>query len=309
MGKNFEEMMKELCTEEKINYRFLSKDWVILLEKNGKTRFVSGYKFDLNSQAMSVIADDKYALYEVMAAKNIPVAEHKIVYKKTNNLDYAVGCNTYEYVKDFFIKNNNHIVLKPNDGTCGKNVFNITNINEIDRILDKLFIDNYSISMCPFYEIKHEYRAVMLNGEIRLLYAKYLPIVFGDGVKTIRELLIEFNHDFFIDKLKDSTYDKVLDKDEKYEYGWKFNLSQGSITEKVEDESLVSKLESLAKRVCNEINLKFGSIDIIQTTNNELRVLEVNSGVMTENYVRLNPDEYHIVKEIYKDAIESLFKD
>lgn len=292
MKNNFKEIIKEICTEDNIKYKFLSKDWVIMLEKDGKTRFISGYKFDLNSHGIGLIADDKYALYEVLKSKNIPVIEHKIVYNKMNNLDYAIGCNTYEYVKEYFEKNNNNIVIKPNDGTCGKNVFNVTDVNEIDIVLDKIFLKNYSISMCPFYKIKHEYRAIMLDGENKLLYTKYLPIVTGDGNKTIRQLLLDFNYDYFIDKLEDSKYDKVLPKNKTFEYNWKFNLSQGSIAKKLNDKVLQDRLIKIAKQVCKEINLKFGSIDIIETTNNELLVLEVNSGVMLENYIRLNPNEY-----------------
>ena len=308
MKNTFKEIIQEICNENNIKYKFLSKDWVIMLEKNGKTRFISGYKFDLNTHGIGLIADDKYALYEVLKNKNIPVIEHKIVYNKTNNLDYATGCNTYNYVKEYFTKNNNHIIIKPNNGTCGNDVFNITRINEIDSILDKIFVNNYSISMCPFYTIKHEYRAIMLDGENKLLYAKYLPIVTGDGNKTIRQLLLEFNQEFFMDKLEDSQYDKVLANKERFKYNWKFNLSQGAIAKKVDDELLKEKLIKLAKQVCEKINLRFGSIDIIQTTDDELIVLEVNSGVMLENYTRLNPDEYVVAKEIYKKAIEKLFE-
>lgn len=279
MKNNFKEIIKEICTEDNIKYKFLSKDWVIMLEKDGKTRFISGYKFDLNSHGIGLIADDKYALYEVLKSKNIPVIEHKIVYNKMNNLDYAIGCNTYEYVKEYFEKNNNNIVIKPNDGTCGKNVFNVTDVNEIDIVLDKIFLKNYSISMCPFYKIKHEYRAIMLDGENKLLYTKYLPIVTGDGNKTIRQLLLDFNYDYFIDKLEDSKYDKVLPKNKTFEYNWKFNLSQGSIAKKLNDKVLQDRLIKIAKQVCKEINLKFGSIDIIETTNNELLVLDRKSVV------------------------------
>jgi hypothetical protein len=200
MKKNFKEIIKEICIEDNINCKFLSKDWVIMLEKDGKTRFISGYKFDSNSHGLGLIADDKYALYEVLKSKNIPIIEHKIVYNKTNNLDYAIGCNTYEYVKEYFHKNNENIVIKPNEGTCGKNVFNITDVNEIDIILDKIFLKNFSISICPFYKIKHEYRAIMLDGENALLYAKYLPVVTGDGNKSIRQLLLNFNYDYFVNK-------------------------------------------------------------------------------------------------------------
>ena len=307
MKNFFKEIIKQICDENSIKYTLLSKDWVIMLEKDGKTRYICGYKFDLNGHGIGLIADDKFALYEILKAKGIPVIEHKIVYNSTNKSYYAVGCNTHEYVKDYFLKNNNHIVIKPNDGKCGHNVFNVSDINEIDSILDKLFINNYSVSICPFYDIKHEHRAIMLDGENKLLYTKCLPVVIGDGKKTIRELLFEFNNSYFKDKLKDSKYDRILSKNEKFQYDWKFNLSQGSIAKKLEDEELYEKLINLAKQVCRETNLKFASVDIIETTNNDLLVLEANSGVTIEKYIVQNPTEYEIAKDIYRNAIKKLF--
>ena len=59
-------------------------------------------------------------------------------------------------------------------------MYNVTGIDQIDVVLDKLFINNYSISICPFYEIEHEYRVIMLDGEKQLIYKKYLPIVYGE---------------------------------------------------------------------------------------------------------------------------------
>lgn len=307
MKNSFKGIILQICKENGIKYKLLSKDWVIMLEKGGKTRYICGYKFDLNGHGTGLITDDKFALYEVLKAKGIPVIEHNIVYNKDNHYDYAITCNTYEYVKDYFLKQNQNIVIKPNNGMCGNDVFNITDINEIDKILDKLFIKNFSISICPFYNIKHEYRVVMLDGESKLVYRKYLPIVIGDGKKTIRELLLEFNNDYFQDKLQDSKYDRILSKYEKFQYDWKFNLSQGAIAKKLEDKELYEKLINLAKQVCRETNLKFASVDIIETTNGDLLVLEANSGVTIDKYVSLNPDEYITAKEIYASAIEKLF--
>lgn len=303
MKNYFKQIIKEICNENGISCKFLSKDWIIMLEKDGKTRFISGYKFDLNSHGLGLVLDDKYALYEVLKAKKIPIIEHKIVYNKTNNNNFAIGCNTYKYVEDYFNKNNKNIVIKPNNGSCGKNVFHVTKIDEINIILERIFAKNESISICPFYNIKHEYRVIMLDGEPQISYAKYLPIVKGDGNKTIKELLIDFNYDFFINKLNDSKYDRVLKKEEIFQYNWKFNSTQGAIAEEINDELLASKITDLAKRVCDEINFRFGSIDIIQTTENELLVLEANSGVM----MYTNDTEYRIAKNIYKKAIENLF--
>lgn len=300
-------MIGEICQELSIDYKFVSKDWVLILEKEGKTKFVAGYKFDLNEHAMGLIADDKYALYEVLKYKNIPVIEHEIVYPPSNHLQYATGCNTYAYVKDYFKKHYGNIVIKPNDGTCGHHVFHVTDIQQIDSILDKLFESHSSISICPFYDIKYEYRIVVLNGKAKLLYEKHLPCVIGDGNKSIRELLLEFNGLYFKDKLKDSKYDKVLKNQEKFQYDWRFNLSCGSVSKKIEEEEIRQKLILITERLLKQIPLKFGSIDIIRTVHDEFFVLEVNSGVMLDHYMEQNQDSYNQVKEIYKEAIKSLF--
>ena len=147
----------------------------------------------------------------------------------------------------------------------------------------------------------------MLDNEVKVMYMKALPIVTGDGVKTIRELLLDFNYNYFKNKLKSSKYDVLLPKDETYEYTWKFNLSQGSIEQDIKDEKLKSELINIAKKVCKETTLRFGSVDIINT-NNELLVLEVNSGVMFDNFIKQHDNGYNIAKSIYKEAIIKMFK-
>ena len=67
----YHKIIKEICDELDINCNFLSKDWVIMLEKDNKNKFITGYKFDLNTQSTSNIVDDKFALYEVLKVNNI----------------------------------------------------------------------------------------------------------------------------------------------------------------------------------------------------------------------------------------------
>ena len=307
MNLDIYNIIEDICNEEGINYKLLSKDWVLMLEKNNMTRFISGYKFDSNSHALGTILDDKYALYEILKEKNIPIIEHKIIYSPTNKLSYATGCNTYEYVQQYFKANNNNIVIKPTDGTCGNNVYHIQNINELTSTLDSLFVKHHSLCMCPYYEIENEYRVILLNGEIQLCYEKNLPKVIGDGKSSIRNLLIVFNPSYFSNKLSDTKYDRILPKDEIYTYNWKFNLSQGSISKPIIDENLKEKLTKIVNAIYNFIDVNFVSIDIIKTNDNNLQVLEINSGVMLENYLKQHPNDRNIIKEIYKKAIGNLF--
>lgn len=306
--KEFHKLIKEICDENKIKCSILSKDWIVMLEKDNKTRFISGYKFDLNQHGIGNVFDDKFATYEILKNKNIPIIEHKIVFETSNKNDYAVNSNSYDIVTKYFNENNQNIVLKANDSTCGSNVFHITDIKEIPTTLDTLFQKSFSISLCPFYQIKTEYRLIILNNKCVLVYGKRKPIVIGDGKKTIRELLKEFNPYYFENKLNEEKYTKVLEKDEIYEYSWQFNLSKGAVCFPIEDVSLKQRLIEFSQKITDCIDLGFCSLDIIETNQNELFVMEINSGVMMKNYMNIIPSGRKTAKKIYKDAILAMFK-
>ncbi len=302
----YHQLIQEICRELNINCTFLSKDWVILLEKDNQRRYITGYKFDLNSQGTSNIVDDKYALYEVLKNNDIPIINHQIIYNENNKNNYAIGCNDYNSVIDFYEKNNNHIVIKANNGTCGNEVFNITCIDEIKPCLKKLFLFNQSLSICPYYEIENEYRTIILDGEVLISYKKIKPVVIGDGIKTIKELLLDFNYNYFKDKLNDSKYEIILEKNTQFEYNWQFNLSKGAKIGIVND-NVYKIIVELAKKVAKIINLRFGSIDIIKTVDNKYYVMEANSGVMMKYYINNEKNGYDIAKKIYKKVIIKMF--
>ena len=307
MQKYFNKLIEEICREQNIKYQYLSKNWIIALEKDNQVKYISGYKFDLNNHALGNILDDKFATYELLKYYDIPVVEHKIIYSSNNKNTYAINCNSIEYVEQYFDLNNKNIVIKPNNSTCGKNVYHIEDRYKIKEILDNLFIDNFSLSMCPYYNIKNEYRAIVLNNKCELAYCKYLPIVIGDGKNSLRSLLIKFNNSLE-HELTNNKFDKILKKGEKYKYGWKFNLSNGALGKKIVDKEKLNQIIYMSEKISNKINIGFASIDIIETIDNKFLVLEINSGVMIENYLHQNPNEYKLVKDIFNKAIYSLFK-
>lgn len=302
---NFHKIINGICIKNNIETKFVSKDWVIILKKDNKIRFITGCKFPLNDHALGEVIDDKYALYDVLKYFNIPVCEHHILYSDDNKNKYALDANNKKLVYDYFEKYK-HIVLKTNIGTCGHDVYKIDNKNDIEKTLNNLFSKYTSISYCPYYNIINEYRVIVLNKKIKLMYKKIKPVVIGDGIKTIKELLIGFNSSYFENKLKDDKYNRILNKDEKYEYNWKFNLSQGAIASFDIDKTIKENIIKLVNKIIDTINVKFVSIDIIKTKD-ELLVLEINSGIMMENIINMVHDK-KIVYDIYEEAIKEMFK-
>lgn len=290
-------IIKQICEEKNIEFNLVSKDLIMVLNKSGKIRCISGYKFSLNNQSSSIICDDKYALYDTLKLLNIPIIEHKILFRNYDRKE----------VEEFFNKYNKNIVVKSNSGTCGLNIYHIERIEDLFEKIDSLLIENSSISLCHFYNIKNEYRTIILDGNIELFYGKKRPIVYGDGIKTIKELLCDFNYNYF-SKINSSELNRVLNKDEKYMYSWQHNLSRGSIPFEETDENLKKNIQSLAIKVFQLLDLRFASVDIIELESGEILILEINSGVMIDKYAKYMNNGEEICKRIYSKAIDLMFK-
>ena len=229
--------------------------------------------------------------------KNLPTIEQINIYKKYHQED----------VLDYFKKNHNTIIVKSNIGTCGKSVYLINDQEELFKKIDYLLTINDSISISPYYNIKNEYRVIVLNNEVRLIFGKIKPIVIGDGKKTVKELAQEYN-DYYInypDKIINSNY--IPKENEQIELNFKFNLSSGAKTFTNIEDNLKNKICELALKVMNELNIAFASVDVIHTTDGELLVMEANSGVTLNNFVLQNKNDEIIVYNIYRDAIKLMF--
>lgn len=300
----FRKLIENICKEENIEYKLISEDYVMVLSKDNKTKYISGVKFGLNDHALGRIIDDKYAFYDLCKLKKLPIIEHNILFNPNSKL----GNNTYELIDEYFKDYNGDVVIKPNNGYEGKDVYHITDKEELIKISNKLFETNYSVSICPFYKIDNEYRVVVLNNNIELIFEKHKPVVIGDGIKTIKELLLELNPYYFSEVNLDNSLDKILPKDEIYEYDWRFNLSKGATAKVVNDSELYKKLSDIAIDVCKNIGANFITVDIIKCNNN-LYLMESNSGVFISKVCNFIDKDLKITKEIYRKAILAMFND
>lgn len=303
---NVQLLLKEICDENNIKFNVISNGWVMVFEKDSKVRILAGYKFDLNKNGISNVFDDKFATYELLKLYDVPVVEHKLLYGLYNMEKYATNYKNYDYLLNYFHENNNDIVIKKNNGTCGNDVYHITNINELKKIFEMIKMSKLSYSMSPFYNIENEYRTIVLDGKIKLIHKKCLPIVYGDGKSTLKELLTKFNPIYFNNKDFNNS-DYIPSVEEEYQYDWRFNLCNGATASFDIDDDVKEKLELIVNKITSLFDIGFCSIDIIKTKDNHYYVLEINSGVMMSNLLEENSEYRKIIKDIYKVAIEMQF--
>lgn len=306
----FHVLMRELCTEMGIELKKLSYDWIIQLTKDGKVRHITGNRFDINPEAGGDIACDKYATYEVLKSQNVPVVEHTMIFNPAMRGRYISDEGVGLTVVSEFLKHG-CLVVKPNNGCEGIGVSLCHTLRETEIAIQKLFKNHGSVSICPFYDIKTEYRTFYLNGKVRLIYGKTKPFVIGDGEHTMSELVEALNLpdkgvvDENLGKI-DLTY--VPDKNEKVEISWKHNLSGGAQPTVLEKSELYNKIEQVAIQAGKAMNMNFATIDIIQTSDDNLYVLEVNSGVCATIFIDLVDEGYETIKEIYRESLKTMFQ-
>ena len=296
--EEFNKLIQSIGEELNIKVTLLSDNWLTILERDNEIHYIQGYKFDLNNHGLGNIIDDKGLFYDLLTYKNLPIIKHHVIFKNYNK----------EEVLDYFNSHNREIVIKGNIGTCGKEVYKVNNEKDLFEKIDYLFQSQFSISLCPYYDIVNEYRVIVLNNTPRVVYGKTRPIVVGNGKSSLRELANSFNPLYYKgDKLL--KLDNYIPKEnEEVVLNFQFNLSNGALMFLDIESSLKKVLEDLAIKVSNEINLMFGSIDIIKTRDNRLLIMEANSGVMMNSFIKQHENGYNIAKNIYKDAINLMFK-
>ena len=295
----FNEIIKKIGEELGIKITLLSEDWLTILEKNGETHYIQGYKFELNNHGIGNILDDKGLFYDLLKYKNIPIIEHNVIFQDYNR----------EKVLEYFKQNNYELIIKGNLGTSGEQVFKVNNEKDLFNKIDYLFLNQFSVSLCPFYKIKNEYRVIVLNNEARVIYGKVKPHILGDGKKSVKDLAIEYNKIYEKRPELLEKPDYIPKKNELVELNYQFNLSRGATMFMDIDTDLKQELINLALKVVNILDITFCSVDIVKTIDDNLLIMEANSGVMMDNYIRFNKEAgYKEAYNLYKDAIKLMFR-
>lgn len=70
---------------------------------------------------------------------------------------------------------------------------------------------------------------------------------------------------------------------------------------------LEERISKLALKVAKEINIRFCSIDIILDKEDNLYLMEANSGVMMDNFMNIHENGINIAKYVYGSAINKMF--
>lgn len=297
-------IIKEICEENHITLKTISYGYITELQKGNLKKRMVGNSLEINSANSYKIASDKYATYEMLKSYNIPTIKHYMIFNPDTRVGFSE--NEIEKADRIFEENDRNVILKSNDSSEGRYVFKIRSKKELEKTILKLFKEKKdTLSICPFYEIDYEYRAVFLDGEILFVYKKEKPFVIGNGKDSLQELILKADIQDIYDNL-DMNYIPKLN--EKIEVSWKHNLSRGAMPMPISDDKLKCQIEKLAVDAAQAIGITFATVDVVHTTKNELLVMEINSSVCMDKFSELYKNGYNIAKSVFNKAILKMFQ-
>lgn len=309
----FVTLLREIATEQGYTLTSFSQDWILRFEKAGHVRHTFGFNFELNSATAHMLAGDKAAVAALLHHQHIPHIEHRF-FLNPSRAAYIPESGHWPAILAFAQQHDYNIVAKPNEGTGGLGVTRIKNQAQLEKAVLSIFQKGQSLSLSPYYQIQNEHRLIMLDGECQLAYAKQRPQVSGDGAASLRTLVERqllagaITQTQAVEALEQhqAQLEQVLPAGESLTIGWKHNLGAGSTPQALSPGPLLEQLQALALAVQQAINIRFASIDIVEV-NGDLRVLEVNSGIMMEHFARHQPQNRATAKAIYARALEKMF--
>lgn len=296
-------IVKEICKENNINCYFFCYDWVIKLDNNNNNMLIYGYKFPNNNAALEQVCDDKSALSSLLSHYQIPNVFHEFFMRQSREIN--ILSNEMENRLLSLFHKHKKLVIKNNSGTGGIDVYKVETVDELYQVTTKLFQIFRTIAVSPFIEIKNEYRIIVSNKKIKVVYQKIRPFIIGNGKDNIATLIKKKYQE--LKNYQEFELDYILKENEFLLLNWKHNLAQGAIPQLVTDLDVLNNLTYLANLCIDKLDINFASIDIVFDGQSYM-VLEINSGVMMEKFASYNEEFYQIAKEIYKDAILTYLK-
>ena len=273
MHLNIKTLM-EACDLMGVGYQAYIKDGnMLILDIKNKPTFVN-CKTPLNTESISFVCQDKSYFYQ-LTKDLVPQPKTTSYLTPETEGDFLQYCqfSSLDNIAEDIEKQHLYpLIVKPNRGAQGVNVRKVSNRTELHQALQAIFDPqskhfDYKCIAQAWVNIKKEYRAVFLDGQLELLYEK---------------------------NLDDAEFTGNLSP-----HHW-----QGSRPLEVDSPAISHQVQKLIKPLLDEIAIRYAGFDIVIDVDNNWCLLEANTGPALEIYMGVY-GQYKII-ELYKKMIQSL---
>ena len=308
----FVNAVQKYCAEHGIAVETRSQGWLMVMQKGPRRHLTYGYDLGLNSAVTHRIANDKAATAELLEMNGIACVPHAF-FPGPALSEYVPAAGTWEAMLGHLTQHPDGIVIKPNEGTSGRLVFKVLDRPALERAVSEIFSLNLNLAISPYLEIKDEVRVILVDTLPVIVYSKSRPAIVGDGVHTILELALTTLPAERLSAilprmagdLDAATLDTVLPSGQHHALNWRHNLDAGAEPVLLQQGAVRERCVDLAIEAAKSIDLRFGSIDVVQVDGG-WRILEINSGVVMEALGKTHPD---LVYAAYAAALGKIFSE
>ncbi len=263
------------CQNKMVRTEFISNNAVIV---DNRFLFIN-FKTPLNSSSFEKLCNDKDFSF-IAFGKHVKIPRYISFLDPNIDKKYKdMGFTVYDSIEDIAceiyrqFENNMPCIIKKNSGSLGVNVFKTGNYDDILSAVNKIFNNDknydYLLIASEYIYIKTEYRVVVLNNKIELVYLKD-----NSGAK-------------FVGNLSPLHFDN-------------------SKAVKIMDSKVIKRIEMFLKPLFDNFAINFAGFDIAIDNNNEMYFIEINSSPGFEIYIRDNG--YNDIVILYEKMIEYLNK-
>lgn len=167
----FVQAIRRYCASHGIDVDVRPGGWLIAMRRGDQRRFAFGYDIGLNSAIAHRLANDKSATAEALTMVGVPgIAHHLFLNPKLG--PHVVGPDWREAMLGLLRDHQHGVVVKPNEGTSGHQVFKVTTEAELDHAVGEVFAMSTGLVISPYVAIEEEVRVVLLDETPLVVYSK-----------------------------------------------------------------------------------------------------------------------------------------
>lgn len=283
-----------------INFINIQENYTPLLNKDF-IKILKDDDYEIGDNYIKKCINDKcneYKYYKSFNSKeSIKIAKNKY---KTNNIlknnNIKVPNSIIININDNISKINYPIVLKPINGTFGRDVYtNIENEKDYNIIIKKMREKGYNKILCEEMCYGDCYRIFIFNNNVIDIIKREKPYVIGNGINTIKELNDLRNDEQIKNKLYtlnelDNNYinkqgyniNNILEKDKKIYISNVINLHNGAIPSKIDINTIPKENIDMFIKVAKLLNLRSAGIDYLSNDIKENYKNGYNTNIILE---------------------------
>jgi len=299
--------------------------------KSGKRCYFRYNTLDLNYMGASEIARDKDYSYFFMSKMNYPTIKGKAFYsdnwarvvRSDQNIDKA-----YLYAQKIAFDKNLPVIVKPNSGSQGSGVALVHSKKEFYKAMNTIFKTDKIAQVQEFIK-GNDYRVVVLDDQVLSAYQRLPLSVVGDGVSSIKNLLIKKQKEFIqsgrdtridLEDVRISTklkhqglnFNSIPARGEKIFLLDNANLSTGGDSVDVTDK-IHPEFYKIAVDLTRDMGLRLCGVDLmikglIDEAPDKYFIIEVNSAPGLDHYVTIGKKQKDIVEKLYLEVLKSIEK-